>query len=306
MIRPQSILVLVLLVAVVLWGAQSVSSGMQSGPPASIPEHTSIAAASTTIPPAIASAPRSTREPTPRPTDIPEPEPTATVEPVATQRPPAPETGLDGMSRIVERGDSGRREVAFTFDAGESAGHTEEILDLLDEYGVKGSFGLTGEWVEDNPELAQRIVDDGHMVINHTYDHRSWTGESTGTEPLTDEERAFQVEETETIIRDVTGYETAPYFRFPYGAYDRESLDLLGGMGYDYTLWWSCDTQGWNGYTGEEILEECGSDAEKGGEGAVILMHVADDNDFEALPPLLDDYVSEGYDLVTMEEMIQP
>jgi peptidoglycan/xylan/chitin deacetylase (PgdA/CDA1 family) len=306
-IRPQSILVLVLLVAVILWGAQSVGSGMQSGEPGHSPADTNIAP-STMTPSTIVPTTRPMREPspTPRPTDTPEPEPTATEEPAATERPPAPDTGLDGASLIVERGSSDRLEVAFTFDAGEGAGHTEEILDLLEEYGVRGTFGITGEWVEDNPELAQRIVDEGHMVINHTYDHQSFTGESTGAEPLTDEERTLQVERTEQIIRDVTGYETAPYFRFPYGAYDQAALDLLADLGYDYTVWWSCDTQGWNGKRGEEIVELCGPDAEKGGPGAIILMHVADDNDFDALPLLLDDYLSEGYDLVTIEEMLQP
>lgn len=307
MIRPQSILVLVVLVAVILWGAQSVSSGTQPGESDHAAEGTSIAAASTTVPVNL-STPRPSPQPspTPSPTETPEPEPAATEEPVATGRPPAPDTRLDGTSLIVERGSSDRLEAAFTFDAGEGAGHTADILDLLDEYGVRGTFGITGEWVEDNPELAQRIVDEGHMVINHTYDHQSFTGESTGAEPLTDEERTLQVERTEQIIRDVTGYETAPYFRFPYGAYDQAALDLLADLGYDYTVWWSCDTQGWNGYTGEEIVEECGPDAEKGGPGAIILMHVADDNDFDALPLLLDDYLAEGYDLVTIEEMLQP
>ncbi len=299
---------LALLAAVVLWGAQSASSGTQAGDPSPTLELSGIAAAVVTVSPTVTPTPRPTREPSPTlpPTETPEPEPTPTEEPTATERPPAPDTGLDGTSLIVERGSRDRLEVAFTFDAGEGAGHTEEILDLLDEYGVRGSFGLTGEWVEDNPDLAKRIVEDGHMVINHTYDHQSFTGESTGAQPLTDEERTFQIEQAEQVIRDTTGYETAPYFRFPYGAYDQEALDLLSELGYDYTLWWSCDTQGWNGYTGAEIVELCGSDAEMGGPGTVILMHVADDNDFEALPLLLGDYLSKGYDIVTMEEMLQP
>lgn len=305
-IRPQSILVLGLLVAVVLWGAQSVGSGMQLERPTPSPESTTIAAASTTVPPTIAPTARPRQEPPPRPTRTREPEPTTTQEPVTRERPPAPATGLDGTSLIVERGDSGRREVAFTFDAGEGAGHTEAMLDMLDEYGVKGSFGVTGEWVEQNPELARRIVEDGHMVINHTYDHRSWTGESTGGEPLSVDERTFEIEETERIIRDVTGYETTPYFRFPYGAYDEASLQTLAEAGYDYTLWWTCDTLGWDGNTGEEIAELCGPDAEDGGPGTIILMHVVTDGDLAALPTLLQDYADSGYEIVTMEQMIQP
>lgn len=299
-IRPQSILVLVLLVAVVLWGAQSAGSSMQ---PTETP---TVASVATTVPPTPAPTARPTPSPTPRPTPTAVRQPTATRQPAARERPPAPDTGLDGTSLIVERGDSGRREAAFTFDAGEGPGHTEELLDILDEYRVKGSFGVTGEWVEQNPELARRIVDDGHMVINHTYDHRSWTGESTGDPPLTDDERRAEVQDTGRIIRDLTGYEAAPYFRFPYGAYDASSLELLAEAGYDYTLWWTCDTLGWDGYTGEEIVERCGPDAEGGGPGAIILMHVVTDGDLAALPELLEEYVDDGYDIVTMEQMIQP
>jgi peptidoglycan/xylan/chitin deacetylase (PgdA/CDA1 family) len=197
-------------------------------------------------------------------------------------------------------------EVAFTFDAGEGAGHTEEILDLLDENGIRGSFGVTGEWVEQNPDLTRRIVEDGHMLVNHTYDHSSFTGVSTGADPLPNDERLEQIEETRQIVLDVTGYETAPYFRFPYGDYDPESLDLLAQAGYDYTLWWSCDTQGWNGYSPETIADICGPDADEGGPGAILLMHVADDNDFDALPVLIEQYQEAGYAFVTMEELIQP
>lgn len=307
-IRPQSLLVLVLLVAVILWGAQSAGSGMRSGDPTPTPESVDFFAVPSTVPPARTPVPQPTREPSPtlapRPTE--EPAPSPADAPLQTQRPPAPDTGLDGTSLIVERGESGRREVALTFDAGEGAGHTEAILDILEEYGVKGSFGVTGEWVEQNPALARRIVEDGHMLINHTYDHRSWTGESTGGEPLTPEERLWQVEETERIIEEVTGYETAPYFRFPYGAYDRAALDVLGEAGYDYTLWWTCDTLGWDGNSGEEIVELCGPDAEKGGPGAIILMHVVTDGDLAALPGLIEQYIADDYEVVTMEQMVQP
>lgn len=71
------------------------------------------------------------------------------------------------------RGSKVRREVALTFDDGPS-GNTHEVLDVLREYGVKATFFLVGREVERYPELAQRIVRDGHDVGNHTYSH-SWT-----------------------------------------------------------------------------------------------------------------------------------
>ena len=320
MIRPQAILVFILVAGVLLWGARSATADKVRGVATQEPlPGTSIAAnrmlpsaqgAEQASPTATAKAitvpdplePTSTVVPSPTSTSPPEP----TAEPVATERPAPPDTGLDGTSLIVERGDTGRLEVAFTFDAGEGAGHTEEILDLLAEHGIKGSFGVTGQWVEQNPELTRRIVADGHMLINHTYDHSSFTGVSRDLDPLPEVERLNQIETTRQIILEIAGYDTAPYFRFPYGDYDRESLDQLARVGYDYTLWWSCDTQGWNGFSPETIAEICGPEADEGGPGAILLMHVADDNDFAALPVLIEQYQEAGYTFVTVEELIQP
>ena len=125
---------------------------------------------------------------------------------------------------------------------------------------------------------------------------------------MTEDEFREEVTRTESIIEDVTGgYVSMPFFRFPYGDYDQSALDLLGELGYTYTMGWSCDTQGWNGYTPDEIVSMCGPENEtKGGEGAIILMHVAEDNDWQALEPLIEAYAAEDYDFVTLEQMIQP
>ncbi|HYI24068.1 MAG TPA: polysaccharide deacetylase family protein, partial [Thermomicrobiales bacterium] len=271
MVRAQTILVLLLVLAVLQWGTGSGGTANDPETIATRPEATA----------PLTSTAEPTRSATvePTPTSIPAVEPTATIEPTReptgepepTERPVPPDTG-QASSLLVTRGESGRMEVAFTFDAGEGAGHTEAILDLLAEYGVVASFGVTGEWVEANPDLTRRIVADGHMLINHTWDHRSFTGVSTGLEPLTNDEFVDEVTGTEDIIAEVTdGYQTAPYFRFPYGDYDQQALDLLGNLDYAYTLGWSCDTQGWNGFTPDEIIELCGVEAEMGGPGAIIL-----------------------------------
>lgn len=315
MIRSQTVLVLLLIAAVIMWGGRSVASDDAAGSGDVTPETTTnvlvldptiapptdAPTLELTIAPALA-----TLTPAPSPTPTVEPTPDPTEEPVATERPLPPETGQE-QSLLVNRGESGRLEVAFTFDAGEGVGYTVDILDLLEANGLLGTFGVTGQWAEQNPDLMQRIVDEGHQLLNHTYDHASFTGKSPMTETLTDDARREQVESTERIIADVTGgYTTSPYFRFPYGDYDAAALDLLGELGFDYTLWWSCDTQGWNGFTPDEIVALCGTEAEKGGPGAILLMHVANENDWNALEPLIEDYLAAGYDFVTIEQLVQP
>jgi peptidoglycan/xylan/chitin deacetylase (PgdA/CDA1 family) len=317
MIRLQSLLLIVVIVAVVIWGVRSVASG--DAEPTPEPTESSAIAAQVTLTPyptdtPTATEPPATRtpEPTSEPTDTPEPtaEPTdePTVEPteVVVERPEPPDVGEPGEAVLIERGESGRLEIALTFDAGEGAGHTAEILDLLAEYGIKCTFGVTGQWAEQNPDLMRRIVDEGHQLINHTYDHRSFTGFSLDTEPLTGGERQEQVTKTEAIIQEITGYETAPYFRFPYGDYDAASLEELDEIGFHIVAGYTCDTMAWMGYTANEIADNCDIDAVDGGPGAVILMHVVQTEDFKALPLIIDEYAAAGYDFVTFEQIIQP
>jgi peptidoglycan/xylan/chitin deacetylase (PgdA/CDA1 family) len=198
-------------------------------------------------------------------------------------------------------------EVAFTFDAGEGRGYAEDMLDLLKRYGVVGTFGVTGLWAQQNPDLIRRMLDEGHQIINHTWDHPSFTGYSTNSPPLTPDERRWQVEATEQqLAAETDGYSSKPFFRFPYGDYDREALDLLGEMGYAYTMWWSCDTMAWNGDPPERIVERCGAASDLGGPGAILLFHVAEDGDWAALEPLVKDYLDQGYTLVTVEQLMRP
>jgi peptidoglycan-N-acetylglucosamine deacetylase len=210
------------------------------------------------------------------------------------------------LSRVYERGESGRREIALTFDAGADRGKAEEILDTLQEYGVVASFGMTGHWAEENPDLIQRMVDEGHMLFNHTYSHRSFTGFSTSEEEavLSREDRQQELIETADIVRDETGYELAPYFRPPYADYDDEVLAQIAEIGYWITLQYSCDSFGWNGASVDEIVEKCGGDNAEPGD--IILLHVgAESLDAEALPGLIESLQAQDFTFVTCEELLQ-
>src|SRR5436190_5268145 len=85
-----------------------------------------------------------------------------------------------GRSVDISRGPADCNAVALTFDAGADRGYAEQILDILHQEQVPASFGMTGLWASQNPDLIQRMVEDGHEFINHTWDHRSFTGFSVG------------------------------------------------------------------------------------------------------------------------------
>lgn len=238
-------------------------------------------------------------------------EPTALATEVPTQEPvqqgrgsfPVPEN-TTGRSIVIERGPENTKTIALTFDAGEGAGYTEEILDLLKQHNLKASFGVTGEWAREYPDLVNRILDEGHMMFNHSESHLSWTGNSTITEPLTVEQRTAQVNGAHEAVLDVADWNMQPFWRPPYGDLDAEGQTLLAELGYDYTFWWTCDTLAWMGTPASDIAAKCASDTDLGGPGAIILMHVAQEQDYLALEEIIADYGSEGYEFVTLDRMI--
>jgi peptidoglycan-N-acetylglucosamine deacetylase len=225
--------------------------------------------------------------------------------PAATVRPPPPPDPGTGLSTIVEGGTNGRLEVALTFDAGADTGYAAEILDLLRDEGIEATFGMTGVWAQANPELVQRMVAEGHQLINHTWDHSSLTGANTQMPPMTPEQVTQELADTEAVVRDLTGYEMRPYFRPPYGDYDETSLQYLYDNGYSETIWWTCDTRGWAGWGAQQIIDYCTTNI---AEDEILLLHVgaAAAGDFEALPGLIKFFRDNGYSFVTIEQMLQP
>jgi peptidoglycan/xylan/chitin deacetylase (PgdA/CDA1 family) len=225
--------------------------------------------------------------------------------PAQPSRPlPPPDPGT-GLSTIVEGGANGRLEVALTFDAGADTGYGAEILDLLRDEGIPATFGMTGLWAQANPDLVQRMVAEGHQLINHTWDHASLTGANTGLPPMTPEQVTQQLADTEAVVRDLTGYEMRPYFRPPYGDYDEASLRYLYDNGYYLSIWWTCDSHGWAGWGSQEIIDYCTTNIRP---HEILLLHVGASaaGDFEALPGLIQFFRDSGYSFVTIEQMLQP
>jgi peptidoglycan/xylan/chitin deacetylase (PgdA/CDA1 family) len=222
-----------------------------------------------------------------------------------TDRPPPPPDPGTGLSQIIESGPNDRLQVALTFDAGADTGYAADILDLLRDEGIHATFGMTGQWANDNPELVQRMVAEGHQLINHTWDHASLTGANTGLPAMTPEQVTQELTDTENIVRELTGgYEMRPYFRPPYGDYDEASLGYLYDNGYYLSIWWTCDSHGWDGWGSQEIIDYCTTNISP---HEILLLHVgsAAAGDFEALPGLINFFRDNGYAFVTVEQMLQ-
>jgi peptidoglycan-N-acetylglucosamine deacetylase len=195
------------------------------------------------------------------------------------------------------------RVIVLTFDAGSDRGYAEQILNTLQQKNVKASFGMTGVWAQANPDLMRRIVRDGHDVMNHSWNHPSFTGFSTNTAPISTSERISQLNRTDDLVRSLTGFNMKPLFRPPYGDYDNSVLRDVASIGYTYNIMWTVDTLGWNGLTASQINQRVFNGATPGG---IILMHVgAASQDAAALPAMIDGLRARGYRFATVRQMIQ-
>jgi peptidoglycan/xylan/chitin deacetylase (PgdA/CDA1 family) len=204
---------------------------------------------------------------------------------------------------VVTRGNPHLRQVALTFDAGADRGYAVTILKILERDHIHGSFGMTGTWAMANPDLVRRMARDGDTLINHTYDHRSFTGYSTQTAPLTTRQRTWEIQQTEQAVWKIAHRSTKPYFRPPFGDYDAATVDQLRRLGYRYMVMWSVDSLGWERISATAILQRCLTLLQP---GDIYLMHVGiQSQDAIALPSLIASLKSRGYRFVTVTQLIK-
>jgi len=192
--------------------------------------------------------------------------------------------------------------VALTFDAGADTGFAARILDVLDGSGVPATFGITGRWAAGNPDLVRRMAGAGHVLMNHTYDHRSYTGVSARPALLSSEERRTDLERTDEVIRSLVGHTTRPWFRAPYGDYDASVNAVAGALGYRYHVHWTVDSLGWQGLSPAAIATRC---LDRTVPGAILLFHVGSaSQDAAALPAIIAGLRERGYRFGTVADLI--
>lgn len=220
----------------------------------------------------------------------------------AACRPATPTVApIPGRSVVVDRGPAECNTVALTFDAGADRGYAPMILDVLRDNAVPASFGMTGQWAADNPDLLLRMADEGHQMINHTWSHRSFTGFSAGR-VLGVAERMSELVRTDDFVRETTGRGIGPYFRPPYGDLNDGVLRDVGEAGYHYTIMWTVDSLGWNHLSRGGIIDRCLSRAEP---GAIYIFHVgAQSEDGPALQAIIDGLRQRGLGFVTVSDLL--
>lgn len=195
-------------------------------------------------------------------------------------------------------GDPREKVLYLTFDAGYENGCTAMILDILEKHQVKAAFFLVGSYLEKHPDLVRRMVEDGHIVGNHTMTHPDMSA-------ITDK-AAFQKELTavETLFLDITGKELPKYYRPPQGVYSEENLRMAKELGYQTVFWslaykdWDNNNQPTSDYAISKLIPRTHN-------GAVILLHSTSHTNMHVLDDLLTQWENQGYRFETIDQLFK-
>lgn len=192
-------------------------------------------------------------------------------------------------------GDTSEKIIYLTFDEGYENGYTSEILDILKENDVKAAFFVTKSYIKSCPDLVKRMVEEGHIVGNHSVTHPDLT-------ELTDEEVLFEINDCADYFYEVTGTEMPKFFRPPQGVYSIRTLELTQSAGYK-TIFWSYAYKDWD--TSDQPGAQAAYDmfVENHHNGGIYLLHAVSQSNTEALDAIIKTMKDFGFTFKTLYDL---
>ncbi|MBR2876607.1 MAG: polysaccharide deacetylase family protein [Clostridia bacterium] len=184
------------------------------------------------------------------------------------------------------------KQISVTFDAAWSAEDTDEILEILNKYNARATIFVVGSWVDENPEAVKKFYDAGHEIANHSDTHKLFSKASR-------QEVIKEIETCNKKIEAITG-EKVKLVRAPSGDYDNKSIEVTDALGMKM-IQWSVDSLDWKKLSAQEMYSRVISKTEN---GSILLFHNGVENTPEALRMILEKLKNDGYEFVTVSELI--
>ncbi|KXG42781.1 polysaccharide deacetylase [Tepidibacillus decaturensis] len=184
----------------------------------------------------------------------------------------------------------------LTFDNGYENGYTSQILDILKQKKIPAAFFVTGHYLKDQPDLVKRMVNEGHIVGNHSWSHPNMT-------EISDHQLKKELDKVKNLYTIITGEKEMHYVRAPRGVFSERTLALSYQNGYINVFWslaykdWDIhDQKGWK-YAYDKIMEQVHP-------GAIMLIHTVSKDNAEALNKVLDDLLKKGYTFKSIDDLL--
>ena len=214
------------------------------------------------------------------------------------QIPGAPKESADFLDEYDAYflGDTSSKVLYLTFDEGYEKGYTGLILDTLKELEVPAAFFVVKPYIDSEPDLVKRMVDEGHLVCNHTNHHPSMAS-ITDTEKFNKE-----LTDVEEAYKSLTNEEMPKFFRPPMGKYSKDSLQKTKALGYK-TIFWSFAYKDW--IIDDQPCEHLAIQKieSKVHPGAIILLHAVSETNTKILKTVLTDLKDQGYEFKSLKDL---
>jgi len=198
----------------------------------------------------------------------------------------------DGRGRFL--GDESSKAIYLTFDLGYEAGFTADVLDVLKQKQMRAIFFIAGHYLEVEAELVKRMIDEGHFVGNHSYNHLNPKNNSA-------ERVREDTERLQTAMREKFEVEMV-FYRPPSGVFTTDNIAHASSLGMT-TLLWSVAYQDWGDYTMERqaAVDKLMSRIHP---GAIVLLHLSNNTNSDMLPYFIQEVIAEGYKIGCPSELI--
>ena len=182
--------------------------------------------------------------------------------------------------------------VSISFDAAWGNEDTQQLIDIMDQYQVKATFFVVGDWAEKYPESVKALHDAGHEVMNHSNTHAHYP-------QLSPDEIVADLNACNDKVEQITGVRPT-LVRLPYGDYDDHSINAVRSIGME-PIQWDVDSLDWKDLSAPEITQRVTSKVQP---GSIVLFHNAALHTPEALPSILETLIQEGYTFVPISQII--
>lgn len=182
--------------------------------------------------------------------------------------------------------------IALTFDAAWGADKTQGILDIMAQFGAKGTFFLVGFWIDKYAEETKAIAEAGFEIGNHSRNHLNMP-------KLSDGEIRAEIEYVNDKVEELTGVKPT-YFRAPFGDYSDRLVNAVEALGM-VEVQWSIDSLDWKGLSAKQIYDRV---VPKAKSGDIVLFHNNSDHVLDALPTVLAALKAKGFKFVALSELV--
>lgn len=190
------------------------------------------------------------------------------------------------------------KKIYLTLDEGYEYGCTPSILSTLKEKGVKAVFFVTQPYINSSPELVKQIIDDGHILGNHSLTHPA-----AGLPSQSVEEQQKEVMDVHNFVKENYNYDMF-LFRFPAGKFSEQSLAVLNNCGYR-SVFWSFAYLDYDVENQPDETESLNKMLERLHPGAIYLLHAESWTNTNVLGQFIDKVREAGYEFADYSETVQ-